>query len=330
MNNLYNRLFKYKPQQEISSCENFITETFVHLLEFSLSQKTPFVLKFMEFLEHAILIEDYEKTFIDTQRTFETSYNLWAIPDITIQIKDSFYFIEVKYDSSINIYTLPGNIEKKINQIEKYQGIKLPLNSDKHIYTLSLSKANIDFDKQNKDFQKEILWQHVYFLLLDYRTDNSVEKYLHNEYKNFMEDNKMAIPKVSYELVNGMQSLNNLFQQIETALEDLNIPFNRSFGYSWSGYYMFKTKKKTDNLGFIGTYWEKDRLTFTFANEIANKNILDRNIESDFERQKDNKVFCKYFEFEKECFFCLQPEEQLEKITGWINENNNLLINLST
>ena len=123
MKNLYHRLFRYKPEQEISSSENFITESLVHLLDLSRKYKTGFLIKFFEKLEQKIIKEDYEKVLIDTQRRFQTTYDLYAIPDITIQFNNLIIFIEVKYDSGINEYDLKSNI--KITNVSKSKIMEL-------------------------------------------------------------------------------------------------------------------------------------------------------------------------------------------------------------
>jgi len=330
MTNLFNRLFKYKPDKNITSCENFITESFVYLLEYSLVNKTNFLTYFCDILERQISIQDYNNIFIDTQRQFETAYNLNAIPDISIQINDLIIFIEVKIDSQINKYQLPNNPQIKINQIEKYQGILLQKSAKKYLHTLTLSSTNIDFKKNCKDFCREILWHEIYSLIQKYQTNNQIEAYFHNEFFKFMEDNRMGNPKVSYELTNGMQSLLNLYDQIEMVLEDLKIPYNTSFGYNWTGYYIFRDKEKSDKYyGFVGTYWETDKLTFLFSDEKAQNKIANEKIEDQFQRQADNKTFCKYFIFVDEHYFCLKPEEQIKKLKDWISNNYNLLNILS-
>jgi len=67
MTNLFSKLFKYKPDKNITSSENFITESFIYLLEFSLVNKTTFLKSFCDMLGHQISIQDYNNIFIDTQ-----------------------------------------------------------------------------------------------------------------------------------------------------------------------------------------------------------------------------------------------------------------------
>ncbi len=330
MENLYNRLFKYKPEKELSSSENFITESFVYILDFSLKHSTEFLLHFFQRLGITINKQDYHKIFIDTQRQFETIYNLKAIPDICIQIDSNLFIFEVKYDSGINEYQLPDNPIITINQIDKYQGIITNPKLILHIFTIVIHSSNIDFKKSNPDFKDEILWHEIYNSIRIYHSDNHIENYLHNEITKFMEDNKMAIPKVSYELQNGMQALLNLYDQIEIVLEKLKIPYNSSFGYNWTGYYLFRDSSKNDKYyGWIGTYWEVDKLTFIFSDPKAQEKISQEKRENEFERQVDTKIFCKYFIYENEHYFCLSAQEQLDKLSDWIGQNYDLLKLLS-
>lgn len=330
MENLFNRLFKYKPSDTASPAENFITESLVHILEFSLQHKTSFLHHFFDMLGKKIEVSDYQNVFIDTQRQFETTYNLYAIPDICIQINSDLFVFEVKYESGINIYGLPEDLDTKINQIKKYQGIVTSPPLKLNLYTLVLHSSFIDFKTDNPDFEKEIHWHDIYITIKNYKSENEIENYLHNEIKKFMEDNKMAIPKVSYELVNGMQALLDLFKQIEIVLEKLKIPYTTSFGYNWTGFYLYKDSSKSDKYySWIGTYWEVDRLTFLFSDQKAQDNIVKMKKEHEFERNPSSKSFCKYFFYEKEHFFCLSAQEQLDRIEDWISENYSQLSELS-
>ena len=330
MENLFNRLFKYRPNENISPTENFITESFVYLLDYSLKYKTEFLQWFFERLGIKITTGDNKSFFIDTQRQFETTYDLYAMPDICIQINSDLYIFEVKYDSDINIYQLPDNPSSVINQIEKYQGIITDPKLQLHIYTIVIHSSVIDFKINNPDFKSEILWHEIYTIIKNYRSKDSVEEHLHQEITKFMEDNKMAIPKVSYELINGMQAMLNLFKQIEIVLEKFKIPYNTSFGYSWSGYYLYKDNSKSDKYyAWIGTYWEADRLTFLFSSSKARENIVKARKEHEFDRHHDNKTFCRYFVYEKEHFFCLSAQEQVDKLGDWISQNYQQLNELS-
>jgi len=327
MNSLFNRLIKYNPNRDTTPSENFITEAFVYLLEYSLIARTDFLKMFCSFLGITITQNDYEVTSIDTQRYYSTIYDIQAVPDISLQVKTQLILIEVKIDSSINSYQIPKR-PYHINQIEKYQGIKTSCN--KLIYTLVKYPSHGEFSNTCPDFQKEVYWYDIYNLITKYCPDDIVDSFLCKELIKFMEEIKMAAPKVTYELQAGMQALNNLFLQIENSLDDLKIPSNRSFGYNWTGYYLFENDKKIDkNYGFIGTYWDPEKLTFIYIDEKAQLEIRNKSIESDFQSHPHEKKFCKYFVFENEHYFCLNADEQLRKLKKWIEENYNLLKNLT-
>lgn len=328
MNNLFNRLFRYKPNDNITPSENFITESFVHLLDYSLLNETPFLQTFINKIGIPIDIYKAKDIFIDTQRQFETSIGLNAIPDLCIQIDSELFVFEIKYGAPINTYSLPHKPDSIINQIEKYQAIKT--NQKLYLYTIVLHSSMIDFNQNCPDFKKELYWHDIYMISKDYQSEDKVENYLHNELTKFMEDNRMAIPKVSYELVNGMQSLLNLYEQIEIVFEKLNIPYNTSFGYNFTGYYMFKDDSKKDKyFAWIGTYWEIDKLTFLFSDSKAQENIVLKKREKEFERQQDNKIFCRHFYYEKEHYFCLSAQEQIQRLEKWISQNYNDIVELS-
>jgi len=111
----------------------------------------------------------------------------------------------------------------------------------KEIYLLTKYFCDTNFDNC-PDFKGKRRWREVYELLNKYKSKDLVEAFLVKEIVGFMEVKNMATPKVSYELMKGMEALRSLLSQIEIALE--GIPYKKSFGYEWMVIGWFHEDKK--------------------------------------------------------------------------------------
>lgn len=334
INNLFSILSKYKPRENISSEENFSTEILAYLLNYSLKNNTNLFSSFMKkHLSEIININDYVNFSIETQRPFITKNNSKAYPDITIENKINriYYFIEVKIESGLNYYFLEqnGNSKTVIDQIEKYE--KIVSNNEKRIFLLTKYYCDLSLNKygcfKNKN---RIRWYEIHRNFKDYLSEHyqrkenqNIEYFLVNETIKYMEDMKMTIPKVSYELTNGMKSLNNLFQQLEIVLE--GIPNKNSFGKYWLGYNIYLNKGDETTIGWVGTCYEGNRITFQIFKEEAFSSLKEKF--TDIEISKNEKELKIYFDFEKEHYFCLSPDEQIDKLREWIRRIYNNLKN---
>ena len=328
--NLFTKLSIYQPGENATPEENFSTELFVYLMDYSLSKGTELFSEFMKILDVDVGIPNYSSYKILTQQVFYATNNNKAIPDIIIETHNEYYFIEVKVESGLNYYEIENSEGNKevINQIQKYQNINI--SGKKHIYLLTKHPCNIAFDNC-ADFEKRITWQDVYKLLSKYQSTDCVEKYLVEEIISYMEEKKMSIPKVSYELIRGMESLCNLLQQIKTVLDTLQGVTSESGSASaYAGYFLYKEKIK---LAWVGTYYDKPaKLVFEYSDEnvmkiIAGKKNLGELKEFSLSRDKHYVV---YFDLEEHYYFCLSPEEQLDKLKQWMDSNYNKLLQYST
>lgn len=129
----------------------------------------------------------------------------------------------------------------------------------------------------------------------------------------------MAILKVSKELPEGIRSMGNLFDQISMVLSKLKVKYSASFGQVWLGYYIHLNGSNRRKNGWIGTYWDGDKLIFEYLDERAKKSIK-LNMESDFE-QSPHDHYCKDFVFEKEEYLNENATDQYNKLHDWINRN---------
>lgn len=316
---IFVNLSHYKPQKFVVPEENFATELFVYLLKFSLSNKTSLFSEFMDLLGNKIELTNYENYSILTQMAYFTEDRKQVYPDITIETEDELILIEVKLESEINYYDFENkeNIKETRNQIQLYQTINTF--KKKNIFMLTKYFCDLSF-KDCPDFVMKIRWQFIYSILKQYKTENSVEEYLINEVMRYMEGKNMSIPKVSYEIVNGIESLRNLIVQMESALE--GIPIKKSFGYGWLGYYLYHNNEL---ICFVGTYYDGNMLLFQVENNEAIK-AIEAKYKNEFTWGNKNKKFETYFNFEENHYFCLKAEEQLEVLKKWIDSIYNKLV----
>ena len=134
----------------------------------------------------------------------------------------------------------------------------------------------------------------------------------------------MSIPKVSYELMSGFESLKNLLSQLDIVLE--GVPHSNSFGRGWLGYNLYDGKK--NNLGWVGTLYDGTKLSFQYPEQTL-KAIKEQNSDEFVPHPTDKKQHYVYFEFEREHYFCLGAEEQLDKINKWVSYNYKRLLEYS-
>lgn len=319
---LFSILSHYKPLETVTPEENFSTELFVYLLKYSLLKKTLLFSDFMNFFGIEVDVSEYEKFAIYTQRVFFTEDGRKVFPDISIETEDKLIFIEVKLESGLNYYDYENEENRKvaINQIQLYQTIKTLKN--KHIYLLTKYYCDLSFE-YCPDFRKKLRWQYLYYQLSQYETENTVEKYLIDEVKRYLEGKNMSIPKVSYEIMNGMEALKNLISQMESALEEM--PYKRSFGYAWLGYYLLLNDEQ---ICWVGTYYDGRELVFQVVNSNAIR-VIESKHKNEFTWNKDRKTLETSFDFEENHYFCLRAEEQLEILKKWIDDIYKKLVEYS-
>ena len=305
MNDLILNLSYYKPNENISAEENFTTEAFVYILKFSQNNNTKLLKSFITYFDLNNQNYKYSDIKIETQRPFSTIDKNLAYPDISIEFKENLLvLIEVKINSSINIYETENG--KIINQLQKYD--RIIYNLQKKIFLLSNSKNIIDYNQ----FQ----WFHVYSFLEKYNSEDHVEIFLINNFLLYLKEKNMSIPKVTYELMKGMESLNNLIKQLEIVLTDYSA--TKSFGYNFLGYYIREKKI------WIGTIYDGENLNITIEDKAINKAIKDSKYKDEFDYD-GQRAYC-LFNFEENYYFCLSSEKQIEKMKEWIDKMLSIIV----
>lgn len=317
---LFSILSTYKPTENNTPEENFSTELLVYLLNNSIQKGSLLFSQFMERLTNKpISIESYPQFTISTQKKFDTLRYGKAEPDITIiESAQHYYFIEVKVESELNHYqTKTDEKVTMINQIEKYQDIKV---GPKSLFLLTKYTYEHSFENC-QDFKSHLKWLDIYKLLESYQGIDEIENYLISETKKYMEDHRMTIPKVSYELIKGMESVKNLVIQLERCLKGIpNIERNISDGRYWFGYNI-NIKGKTVAWVAISLGWNK--LLF----KHMHKKVVDylKYNPKGFKGECKDNYYYTYFNFEENHYFCLTAEQQLDMLKKWIDDNYNLI-----
>jgi hypothetical protein len=325
-NSLFSILSSYKASEIANPEENYSTESFVYILNFSKRNKTHLFSRFMKILEKEINLRDYERYEINTQNSFYGANNAKCIPDISVEAEEEIFFIEVKVESGLNVYLTENEEGNKeiINQIQRYQGIKSF--KKKNIFLLTKYSCNLSYEDCN-DFKNNIKWWEIYELLNCYKSDNVIENFLILEFKRYLEEKKMTIQKVSYELLNGMESLINLLEQLRSALEE--IPYKNNSASLYLGYLLYldlQDKQKKAHSGWVGLLLDKGKLVFQYLNKNAIK-MIESKYSKDF--IKEDGDYAINFDFEENYYFCLKPEDQLRKLKDWVDMNFKKLLTLS-
>jgi hypothetical protein len=112
---------------------------------------------------------------------------------------------------------------------------------------------------------------------------------------SFLEEKNMNLKKVTWEYIQGVPSLINLTNMMETAVQEVmsTVALRRTAGWSWRGFYL-------DNAYFFGIRYEHP-LTVTFENNFGN-----------------NPTVTRQLDLEDSHFFSLSREEQFESLINFL------------
>lgn len=311
---LFSSLSSYKPREDSFPEENFCTEILSSILKYSQQKQTPFFARFMYKLGSSITPAEYSEYNIITQKPLRTSTTRIAIPDLLIENAEMMFLIEIKIGAGLNYYP-PGEMEsdrEALNQIKLYQAIETQ--KKKNIYLLTKNPSSLSFS-DCPDFKEKMNWQDVYSIAKEYSFSDDAESFLLDEFKRYLEEKKMTIEKVGYDLKNGLTSVLNLLKQTEAALE--GIPYEYNAGSQYLGFLIRLDKNDKKQAAWIGINFDNLELYFEIRNSNASKYIEQKCLK---EYKKYWGQFINRFDFENH-YFCLDAEKQLNKLKEWINKN---------
>ena len=234
-NNLLFNLHRYSHRQD----ENFITESFVHLLVHLIeSEPTKGITLLDKLSSNKLRWSKKESKRISILSQIKTDE---GIPDIEIHSRDKLMYIEVKVESDFSH-----------NQIKRYKNVLKKSDYAKTHLTV-LTRYPYAGSSEAKMPDSSFRWHHVVDWLdkLVEDIDNDVSHFIINQFVNFLKMRGIAMEKVSWELVNGLKSFNNLMDMIGEAITANKYKIDLRHGsQDWRGYYIV-SKRYT-----VGIYFE--------------------------------------------------------------------------
>jgi hypothetical protein len=248
-NNLLTKLQKWAVHQE----ENFVTESFVHLLLHVIKYEPAIALKILDKVSGSKLCINSSQ--IQHVRVRTQPYTQQGRPDIEIRYHDFLLFVEVKINSDfgknqLNQYkkelSKSGMASTVLTTITKY-----PFVSYKNAF---LKKPNID-----------IRWHEISDLIYMEKCTDAVSQYLLDQFVGLLSERGIAMDKVSWELKEGMISFQNLIGLLGESLDSIKIPVRRVTSLDWWGYYT------TDKKLFFGVYLDNPDIVTINSEEVKFK-----------------------------------------------------------
>lgn len=290
------------------SKENYLTEALVYLLNHLLKNNKEFV---SQVLSRICELNFEEGEQIDVSSQIDISI---GILDMKIETDTKLIYVENKIDASLGV-----------DQIRKYRE-HLERRKKEIKKVILVSKWETKYDDLNKP-DKHLRWYEVHKILEQCQKKHQgefslVDQFLIDEFMSYMKEANMTIERVSWEFHNGVKSMLNLIEQIRLSLNNVGcIVTDRSAGQQYNGFY-FKIDKESQVKDWIGIFYydnkneiSLDSIVFEVASvKIPATSRLEYPIDKD---RFNNPSFL--FNFEKNRFFCLSKDEQLETLERFLD-----------
>ncbi len=295
---LFKYLIRYKPTENVTPFENYITQSFCWLLNYSIENKTKLFSMIMNDLLNYKSIDDISGYKVETQQEFIIGGNKKVIPDITIKDTNEniIYLIEVKVDSKF-----------RMNQIEDYKMICKDV--------ISITKYFNDSDALNNN--EKIRWFEVSSLLRNYKSNIHSEIFLIDQFVNFLNEEGMEMKKVDITLVEGLRATYFMLSLIKDIMNHLNIDVKGpklSNGGKWIG---FTCNSPGWNIGIDLDYTDYLQID-TDNKKIMNNFKLAVKNDMKVDWEIDKKYILISFTFNDYNFFSKNRDEQENILHNWI------------
>jgi hypothetical protein len=302
-NNLLVALHKYAHQQD----ENFTTESFVHLLRHLQVHDPDMACVLFSVLtdQHLLVTQDDCRTLaITTQQKHEQ-----GVTDIIIRGPDKYVIVEVKIESQ------PG-----WKQLDRYNEL-LGGRPEKFTFLVLLSRFPVDPAEVEKT-GAHVRWNRVARTLKDGRKTlvHSTSMFLVEQFLDFLRERGMAVDKVSWELVRGMESLKSLMSEIYEATATSKDIKKRAVGGN----------AQSNGIGFsiettvcwAGIYYSKPQTVLFEAYKIARSAAEKLRIGRVESQGKGVFKWVNELDLESEAvhFFALSPDNQQRRMEEFIRE----------
>jgi len=296
LSNLFKDLSRHLSERH----EDFLTNSFVYLLNYLLDNEKPLGIALLNFVcvkNSEFVFSEVEEVVITTQKPTSE-----GTPDIEIKSIDKWIYVEVKHDSGLGI-----------KQIERYrkalENERMPVKK-----IVLLTKFSLDFEESKEEGapDKHIRWYQIHRYLEELKPRGEVGKFLINQFIGFLEGKQMAIQRVGWEYTNGIRAFLNLVNMIGIAIEDLGIKiYQKTAGWEWRGYYLEGRDE------FCGVYFEEPDSIYLFSFGLLSYKPQEKDFRFPFYEDDGGT----YFELalEDAHFFALQKDEQLDILKKFIS-----------
>lgn len=219
MTNLFRDLSKHLSERH----EDFLTNSFVYLLNYLLENERTLAIGLLNFIcgeNSEFTFGENEKVVISTQK-----FTNEGTPDIEIKSYDKCIYVEVKHDSGLGK-----------DQIERYRiALRNECAAIKKIVLLTKYSIDLDDINQYRAPDRHIRWYQIHKYLEGFKPKNEIAKFFVNQFIEFLEGKQMAIQKISWEYSNGIRAFLNLVDMIGVAIEELGIKtYSKSAGWEWN------------------------------------------------------------------------------------------------
>jgi hypothetical protein len=210
-NNLLLALHTYAIQQD----ENFTTEAFVHLLRHLQIHEPQVACALFDFLTEGQLrfeLGDCSTLQIKTQWSFSG-----GTPDILIKGPNHFVIIEVKVEAQ------PGD-----TQLDRYRE-RLRIQDEKYRCLTLLSRYPVDASEEEK-VNVCVRWHGIARLLgqNSSKVSDPVSVMLLRQFLEFLKERGMAMERVVWELVRGIQALMSLITTVRLSNSHIDVTAGNS------------------------------------------------------------------------------------------------------
>ena len=233
--------------------ENFLTEAFVYVLQFMLDREQGAAAKLLNQLTAGHL-KIKAKDCIDITVTTQVLTDEGR-PDIEIRTPSALVYVEVKAESGLGV-----------QQMKRYRAaLEKSGYNDTFLCLLTRYPVEEGIDGDKPDLH--LRWLQVYEYLDKIENIGDVSRYVLNQFMEFLEKRGIVMDHVSWQLVDGVKSLQNLLNMLGKAIENneiASVPLRG--GREYIGYY---TDEKKNWIGIF--YEEPASLKF----EINTKNAPD-------------------------------------------------------
>jgi len=295
LSNLFKDLSRHLSERH----EDFLTNSFVYLLNYLLDNEKPLGIALLNFIcvkNSEFGFSEVEEVVITTQKSTSE-----GTPDIEIKSIDKCIYVEVKHDSGLGI-----------KQIERYrkelENERMPVKK-----IVLLTKFSLDFEESKEEGapDKHIRWYQIHRYLEELKPKREICKFMINQFTDFLEDKQMAIQRVGWEYTNGIRAFANLINMIGAAIDELGIKiYSKSVGWDYKGYYLEDKKE-------LCAIWYSDPDSIYYFINFTNYKPQDKNFMYPF-YEEDNGT---YFELSLEDihFFALQKDKQLDILKKFIS-----------